>query len=77
MLQRTFQSSANQPGVEGIVTVLDQDGPMGETEERSSGVPKLRRSNQHRPVDVVALLGVRIDWRSTVDQCVEESEGAR
>jgi hypothetical protein len=77
MLKRAFEPPANQPGVESIVAVLDQDGTMGETKERSPRVPELRRPNQHRPVDMVAFLGVRIDRRATVDEGVKESEGAR
>jgi hypothetical protein len=76
MRQRAFEASAHQPGVEGIVAVLDEHGALGESEERSARVTKLRRPNQHRPVDVVPLLGVRVDRRAAVDQRVEKRERA-
>jgi hypothetical protein len=77
VLQRAFEAPANQPRVERIVAVLDQNGAVGETKERSTGVAELGRPDQHRPVDVVALLGVRIDRRPAIDERVKEREGAR
>ncbi len=68
VLERALQPAADEPGVEGVVAVLDQHGAVGET--------KLRRSDEHRAVDVVAPVGVRIDRRLAVDQGVEEGEGA-
>ncbi len=77
VLQRAFEPPADQPGVERIVAVLDQNGAMGETKERPARVAELGRSNQHRSVDVVALPGVWIDWRPAIDEGVKEGEWAR
>ena len=77
MLQRALEPPPNQPGVEGIVAVLDQDGAMGEAKECPACVTELRRPDQHRPVDVMALLGVRIDWRPAIDEGVKKGEGTR
>jgi hypothetical protein len=70
--QRAFQSPAHQPRVEGVVAVLDQDGPLRETKKGSARVAEFRRPDQHRPVDVVPLLGVGIDGRAAIDEGVEE-----
>jgi hypothetical protein len=76
MLQRAFQPATDEPGVEGVVAVLDQDGPLGKTEERPAGVTKLGRADQHRPVDVVPLLGVGIYGRAAIDEGIEERKWA-
>jgi len=70
--QRAFQPAAHQPGVEGIVAVLDQDGPLGEAKESPTSVTKLGRADQHRPIDVVPLLRVRIDGRAAIHEGVKE-----
>lgn len=74
--QRALQTPAHQPRVEGIVAVLDEHGALGESKERSAGVAKFGCPDQHRPVDVVPLLGVRVDRRTAVDEGVEERERA-
>ncbi|HXC77460.1 MAG TPA: hypothetical protein VNU19_10445 [Candidatus Acidoferrum sp.] len=76
MRQRAFQAATHQPAVEGIVAVLDQDSALGEPKERPAGITKLRRADQHRPVDVVALLGVGVDRRAAVDERVEKGQRA-
>jgi len=76
MLQRALESAADQPAVEGIMAVLDEDGAVRETQERPAGIAKLGRSDQHRPVDVMPLLGVRVDRCAAVDKRVEEGERA-
>jgi hypothetical protein len=70
--QWTFQSPADQPRVEGVVAVLHQDGPVREAKKGSARVAKFRRPDQHRPIDVMSLLGVGIDGRSAIDEGVEE-----
>jgi hypothetical protein len=77
MGQRAFQSSPDQPRVEGIVAVLNQDRPLGKTKEGPARVSKLGCADQHRSVDVVALLGVRVDRRSAIDKGVKKRERAR
>jgi hypothetical protein len=76
VLQRAFQSPADEPGVKGVVTVLDEDRALRETKERPASVTKFRRSDQHRPVDVVPLLGVGIDRCTAVDERVEKRQRA-
>jgi hypothetical protein len=76
MRQRAFQPAPNQPCVEGIVAVLDQHGAMRETKEGPSRVTKLGRPDQHRPVNVVPLLGVGVDGRTAIDEGVEKRERA-
>jgi len=76
VLQRTLEAPADQPRVEGIVAVLDKHGALGKSKEGSASVAKLGRPNQHRPVDVVPLLGIRVDRRTAVDEGVEKREWA-
>jgi hypothetical protein len=77
MQQRALQAAAHQPGVERIVAVLDEDGALGEAEERAAGVTKFGGADQHRPVDVVPLLGVGVDRRAAIDERVEKGKRAR
>jgi len=74
MLERAFQAAAHEPGIERIVAVLDQDGAVREAEECAAGIPELGRADQHRAVDVVAPLRVRVDGCAAVNQGVEERE---
>jgi hypothetical protein len=74
MRQRTLQPTAHQPRVEGIVAVLDEDRGLREAKKRASRVAELRRADQHRAVDVVALARVRVDGGAAVHQRVEEGE---
>jgi hypothetical protein len=76
MLERAFQSAADEPRVEGVVAVLDQHRALGEAEERPPGIPELWCSDQHRAVDVVSLACVGIDGRAAVDERVEKRERA-
>jgi hypothetical protein len=54
------------------MAVLHQHRALGETKERPAGVTKFWCPDQHRPIDVVALLRVGIDRRAAVDKRVEE-----
>jgi hypothetical protein len=74
--ERAFETAPDEPGVERVVTVLDEDRSVGEPQERAPGVLELRRSDQHRPVDVVAPARVGVDRSSAVDQRVEEGQRA-
>jgi hypothetical protein len=74
MLERTLQASAHQPGVERIMAVLDQHRTLSEAEKGTASVAKLGRPNQHRPVDVMAAVGVWIDRSLAVHQRVEERQ---
>ena len=75
MLERALQPPADQPRVERVMAVLDEDRSLGETEESPARVLEFRRPDEHRAVDVVALFGVRVDGCAAVDQRVEEGQG--
>jgi hypothetical protein len=74
MLQGTFETASHEPAVERVVAVLDENGSLRETEECAACIPKLGGSDQHRTVDVMALLRVRVDRRAAIDEGVEEGE---
>jgi hypothetical protein len=74
MLEGTLQASAHQPGVECVMAVLDQHRTLGKAQKGTAGVAKLGRANQHRPVDVMAAVGVWIDRSLSVHQRVEERQ---
>jgi hypothetical protein len=76
MRQWAFEAPAHQPRVEGIVAVLDEHGALRESKERATSVTKFGRPNQHRPVDVMPLLGVGVDRRAAIDEGVEKRERA-
>jgi hypothetical protein len=76
VLERAFEPAADEPRVERVVAVLDQDRALGETQESAPGVFELGRADQHRAVDVVALARVGVDGRPAVDQRVEEGKRA-
>jgi hypothetical protein len=75
VLERGLEASPDEPGVEGIVAVLDQHSPLGKTQKGPPRVPELRGADEHGAVDVVAPARVRIDGRAAVDQRVEERQG--
>jgi hypothetical protein len=74
VLEGPGEAPAEDPGVEGVVAVLDQDGAPGEVEKGPPGVPELGRVDEHLALDQVPPLGVGIDRRPGVDQGVEEAQ---
>ena len=76
VLEWALQAPADEPRVESVVAVLDQHGTVSKTQEGTARVAKLGRTDEHRAVDVVAPVRVRIDWRLAVDQRVEERQRA-
>ena len=76
VLERTLQAAADKPGVKRVVAVLDEHRTAREVEERSPRVLELGGANQHRAIDLVPLLRVRIDGRAAVDERVEERKGS-
>jgi hypothetical protein len=72
VFERALQASADEPRVEGVVAVLDEDSAVREAQERAAGVAKLRRADEHRAVDVVTPVRIRVDRGLAVDQRVEE-----
>jgi hypothetical protein len=74
MLERALEAAADEPGVERVMAVLDQHRALREAKESAPRVLELRRADQHRTVDVMALASVWVDGRPAVDQGVEEGE---
>jgi hypothetical protein len=74
VLKRAFQASTHKPRIERVMAVLDEHGALRETQERATSISKLRRADEHRPVDVVPAVRVRVDRRLAVNQRVEEGE---
>jgi hypothetical protein len=77
VLERARQAAADDPGVERVVGMLDEDRRACEVEKGTARVRELRRVGDHLLVDLVALAGVRVDRRATVDERVEEAERPR
>jgi hypothetical protein len=76
MLERALEASSDEPRVERVVAVLDEHGSLRETQKRTARIAKLRRADEHRPVDVMPAVGVRVDRRLAVHERVKEGEGA-
>jgi hypothetical protein len=76
MFEWALEATTNEPGVERIVAVFDENSALGEAEECPSGVPELGRADEHRAIDVVTLARVRVDWRAAIHQRVEEGKRA-
>jgi hypothetical protein len=76
MLEWTLEPAADQPCVESVVTVLDKDGAVSESQECSARILELGRADEHRAVDVVTFFGIGIDGRAAVHQRVEEGQRA-
>jgi hypothetical protein len=47
MCQRAFEASADEPGVECVVAVLDEDRALGEAKEGATRIAELGRPDQH------------------------------
>ena len=75
VLERPGEAPAEDPGVKGVMAVLDQDGSPGEMEEGPPGVAELGRVDEHLALDQVPALRVGVDRRPGVDQGVEEAQG--
>jgi hypothetical protein len=76
VLERALQAPADEPRVECVVAVLDEHGAVSESQEGTPRVAKLRRPDEHRAVDVVAPVRVRVDRRLAVHERVEERQRA-
>ena len=76
VLERAFQASTDEPGVERVVAVLDQDRTLGKAQEGAAGVAKLGSADEHRPVDVMAPVRIWVDRSLAVHQRVEEGQRA-
>jgi hypothetical protein len=76
VFERALQASTDEPRVEGVVAVLDQHRAVCESQEGAARIAKLGCADQHRAVDVVPPVRVRVDRRLAVDQGVEKGERA-
>jgi hypothetical protein len=76
MLERDLEAAPHQPGVEGVVAVLDQHCTSREAKECPAHVPELGCADQHRAIDLVAPARIWVDGSAAVDQRVEERERA-
>ncbi len=76
MLERELEATPYQPGVEGVMAVLDQHGAARKAKERPAHISELRRADQHGAIDLVAPARIRVDGRAAVDQRVEERQRA-
>ncbi|HKB34739.1 MAG TPA: hypothetical protein VKF16_12830 [Candidatus Dormibacteraeota bacterium] len=74
MLQRALQAPADQPRIEGVVAVLDEHRAVREMQEGAARVSKLRGADEHRAVDVMTPVGIRVDRRLAVDKGVEKRQ---
>jgi hypothetical protein len=74
VLERALQTASDEPGVEGVMAVLDEHRALGEVQKSPAHVLELGRPDQHRPVDVVAFARVRVDGGAAVDERVEERQ---
>jgi hypothetical protein len=74
VLERTLQPSTDEPRVERVMAVLDEHGAVSEPQEPAAGIAKLRRADEHRPVDVMAAMRVWVDRRLAVHERVEEGK---
>ncbi len=76
MLEWTFEPATDQPGIERVVAVLNENSALSEPQECPARIPELWRADQHGAVDVMALARVGVDGRAAVDQSVEERKRA-
>lgn len=76
MLEWALKSATDQPRIERVVAVLDENRALSESQERPARVPELRRADEHRAVDLMSLARVGIDGCTAVDQRVEEGKRA-
>ncbi len=72
VLERALEAAAHQPGIEGVVAVLNEDSAMGEPKESAASIFELRRTDEHRAVDVMAPARVWVDGGAAVDERVEK-----
>ena len=76
VLERTLEAPTDKPRIKRVVAVLHEHRTLGKAQESAAGVAELRRADEHRPVDVMAPVGVRVDRSLAVYERVEEGQGA-
>ena len=76
MLEWALESAPDKPRIESVVAVLDQHRALSEPQKGAPRVAELGSANEHRAVDVVTPVGVRVDRRLAIDESVEERKRA-
>jgi len=76
VLERDLEATPHQPGVEGVVAVLDQHSAARKAKERPPHISELRRADKHGAIDLVAPARIWVDGSSAVNQRVEERQRA-
>jgi hypothetical protein len=76
MLKRDLEAAPDQPRVESVVAVLDQNGSPRKAKECPAHIPELGCADQHRAIDLVTPARIWVDGSPAVDQRVEERERA-
>jgi hypothetical protein len=74
VLEWALQAATDKPCVECVVAVLDEHRALRKAQKCPARVFEFRCADEHRPIDVMASLRVRIDRRPAIDQRVEERE---
>ena len=74
MLEGSREAAGDDPGVEGVVAVLDEHRATGEMEKSPPGVAEFRGADEHLALDEVAAARVGVDGSTTVHESVEEGE---
>jgi len=77
MLERTLEAPPDEPGVERVVAVLDENRTLREPQETATRVLELRCPDEHGAIDVVALARVGVDRRAAIDERVEKRKRLR
>jgi len=76
MLERDLEPSPHQPGIEGVMAVLDQHGATCKAKECLAYISELRRADQHGAIDLVAPARIWVDGSAAVNQSVEKRQRA-
>src|SRR4029077_18536351 len=76
MLERDRQAAPHEPGVEGVMAVLDKHRAARKAKECLAHVSELRGADQHGTIDLVAPASIWVDRSSAVHQRVEERKRA-
>ena len=76
VLERALEAAADEPGVECVMAVLDEDRAEGKAKEGAARVFEFGRTDEHRAVDVVALARIWVDGSPAIDERVKEGKRA-
>lgn len=74
VFEGAFEPTTDKPRVESVMAMLDQHSALRKAQKCPPGILEFRRTDQHRPIDVVSLSRIWVDGRPTIDQGVEERQ---